>query len=212
MLYQGVLFRRFWLLALFRGIEAAGFSPVTSSKVHALVYLANALATTYGITPLDPILLKIEKGPLYPQFFWELERLVGMRLLSVHALEYATINDIDSAEYSLTKQGAELVENVFHSVPELRKVAQAQKSIALAYSRNPSSGLSQNLLKRDGNYGDTDIGEGEIVDFGEWTFVNSTKDAVSYLQSRIIEHYPHRTDPAIAVNYYAQYLSEASHA
>lgn len=212
MLYQGSLYRRFWLLALFRGIEAAGFSPVTSSKTHALVYLANALATTYGISPLAPILLKVKKGPLYPQFFWEIERLVGMRLLSVHALEHATLEDIDSAEYSLTKQGLKLVENVIHSVPELQKVAQVQKSIALAYSRNPSAGQSDNLLKRDGNYGDTDIGEGEIVDFGEWSFVNSTKDAVNYLRCRIIELHPHRTDPAIAVNYYAQYLSEASYA
>ena len=135
-----------------------------------------------------------------------------MRLLSVHSLERATLDDIDSAEYTLTKQGLELVEDVALKVTELQKVAQVQKSIALAYSRNPSAGQSENLLKRDGNYGDTDIGEGDIVDFGEWAFVNSTQNAVSYLQSRIIEHHPHRTDPVIAVNYYAQYLSEASYA
>lgn len=172
----------------------------------------NALATTYGITPLEPVLLKIKKGPLYPRLFWEVERLVGMRLLSVHSLKQASLDDINSAEYAITRQGLELVENVAQSVPALQRVAQAQRSIALAYSRNPSAGESDSLLKRDGNYGDADIGEGEIIDFGEWSFVNSTKNAVNYLQSRIIEHYPHRINPAIAVNYYAQYLSESSYA
>jgi hypothetical protein len=46
------LFRRFWILSLFSGVEEAGCSPIDLKRLNVLAYLSNAVAQCYGNPPI----------------------------------------------------------------------------------------------------------------------------------------------------------------
>jgi len=77
------LFRQFWILSLFSGVEEAGCSPIDLKRFNVLAYLSNAVAQCYGVPPLDATVLKERDGPLYPILIWDIDRLVGMGLVHV---------------------------------------------------------------------------------------------------------------------------------
>lgn len=212
---------RFWLLALFSGIEKVGRSPLNLPDLNALIYLANATIPCYEVASLDATVRKLSSGPVYPDAIWDLDRLVGMLLLGIAGTATRSKSAVNSPRYFITRMGVDLITRIRASEPEFEKTAGALMDIVAAYARLPNSLAPKSLLARDANYAEVHVTLGDVVDFGEWNTSNFTKNAViavkSDLRARLEPLGRDRAtpsglaelidNPGISLRLYAQYLS-----
>ena len=199
-------FSRFWTLSLMEGIDQAGVAPINLEGFNTLAYLANAIAPCYQIEILDPTVLKEKSGPLYPKLIWDLDRLVGLMLVLVSNVRDPQPEG-SSPTYSVSRRGLAVLRACEAITPEFSKITSALRSIALAYARNSAALGTSSLLDRDGNYGNNLFGNGDVVDFGQWTDLNATQRAVQSLSNFFppgLQEHPSRN-----VNIYARYLAGA---
>ncbi len=201
-------YRRFWILSLLSGIEEAGCSPIELRGFNLLAYLANAVARCYGVAALDPTVLKRADGPLYPLLIWDLDRLVGMQLVHVSNVVIDQQNKPRNVSYGITARGLKVLDKCRQLQVTLGKTAEALRSTALAYARNKLHLTSEVVSQFDGNYSDTRVMEGSVVDFGAWSDVNASANSVEYILSQVTTALHH--DPGLGVNLYAQYLGRRS--
>jgi hypothetical protein len=202
--FDGRWYRRYWILSLLAGIEQAGASPIDLRSFNVLAYLANAVSSCYNIPPLDPTVLKQRDGPLYPELIWDLDRLVGMRLVDVSDVVVDSTRKMRNVSYSITRKGLETLLSCHALNNQLAKEADSLKTTALAFARNQRQISGSSLFEADGNYADTKTAEGGVVDFGRWDFINATANSVEYILNQINEAI--RKDPAVGVNLYLRYL------
>ncbi|GAB5098521.1 hypothetical protein YK56LOC_42380 [Caballeronia sp. HLA56] len=151
--------------------------------------------------------LKEREGPLYPELVWNIDRLVGMGLVRVSNLVLNGAS-IKSVSYSITENGLEVIAKCRRASTRFEIVAGALHSVALAFSRHPSSMENRNLLAYDGNYANSRYGLGDVVDFGAWDDENSTSDAIEMVKSETWDR--NQLPTTMAVNLYADYLASAS--
>lgn len=199
------LFRRFWILSLFSGVEEAGCSPIDLKRFNVLAYLSNAVAQCYGVPPLDATVLKERDGPLYPILIWDIDRLVGMGLVHVTNIVIDNQNRVRNVSYAITADGIKYEERCRKAIPGLEHTGNSLRSVAMAYSRNHLKLSEDSLLARDGNYANSSIANGQVVDFGDWELNNATANSVN----RILEVLGAtlQKDPTLGVNLYSRYLA-----
>lgn len=80
--------RRARLLVLLDAAERAGITPLASARLHAFAYLADVLSPVWGLIPFDGKIYKSEGGPHYPDFQFELDRMVALGLVQISKLRY----------------------------------------------------------------------------------------------------------------------------
>lgn len=66
---------RYWALCLLAALEGAGLCPADKDQFHGHFFLANALAPTYGEQGVVGMVMKLARGPYYPELDWHLTRL-----------------------------------------------------------------------------------------------------------------------------------------
>jgi hypothetical protein len=201
-------YRRFWILSLLAGVEEAGASPIDLRSFNILAYLANAVSACYGIPALDPTVLKQRDGPLYPHLIWDVDRLVGMRLVDVSDVVVDRARKIRNVSYSLTEDGFRVLDGCTALGDVWVAESNSLRTTALAFARNRNHISRRDLLAADGNYADAMTPEGAVVDFGQWSPTNATANSVEFILSEINESI--RRDPAIGVNLYLRYLGNAT--
>lgn len=202
---QGANFRRFWILSVLSGVEKAGASPMGIRQFNLLAYFANSVSRCYEIEPLDPTILKEKTGPLYPQLLWDLDRLVGMRLVRVANLVMAPKGGTKSVSYAITLEGIERLAMCTEISEEMLSVKRSLENAALAFCRSRRGISNESLQQKDANFADSKFSDGDVVDFGEWDEYNATANAVEFVQGSVPKHFATGID--IAVNLYAQYLA-----
>ena len=198
-------YRRFWTLCLLNGIEEGGCSPIELRSFNILAYLANAVAQCYAVPSLDPTILKKREGPLYPLLIWDLDRLVGMRLVDVSNIVLEKGAKVRNASYAINQSGLDVLTKCRNLNDGLGRAHDALRSTALAYARNRQNLTVEGLIKLDGNYANTQVPEGAVVDFGDWDDVNASANSVEFILDHI--DVVLRQNPSIGVNLYARYLS-----
>jgi hypothetical protein len=80
--------RRARLLLLLDAAECAGITPLGSSRLHALAYLADVLSPVWNLIPFDGKVYKSEGGPHYPDLQFELDRMVALGLVQISDLRF----------------------------------------------------------------------------------------------------------------------------
>lgn len=203
-----MLYRRFWILSLLSGVEEVGCSPIELKRFNILAYLANAVAKCYGVTPLDPTVLKEHDGPLYPELLWEIDRLVGMGLVIVSDIVVDRSKAVRNVSYSISARGLNCESQCRALHREFARIGDSLRSAAMAYSRNRLSLSIESLKNRDGNYADTTVANGEVVDFGDWVKANATANSIDRLSKKIGQSL--ESDPSVSVNIYNRYLAAFS--
>lgn len=204
---EGANFRRFWILAVLSGVERGGASPIGLRHFNLMAYFANSVSRCYDIEPLDPTVLKERGGPLYPQLMWDLDRLVGMRLVRVVNLVIAAEGTARHVSYAITLEGLNHLKACTELSDEMKLVTNSLTSAALAYCRARRGISVDSMQTKDANISDPKFGNGDIVDFGEWDNYNATANAVDFVKSSVEP--PFEKNTSIAVNLYAQYLAKA---
>lgn len=198
-------YRRFWILSLLAGIEEAGCSPINISRFNILAYISNAVSQCYGVTPLNPTILKEKDGPSYPKLLWDLDRLVGVGFVRVSDVVVDNVNRVRNVSYSITQQGLDY-ENCCRSLyPSLKETGDSLRSAALAFARNHTKLSTKSLNSLDGNYANPIYSDGQVIDFGDWIKNNSTANSVKLILKELPS--THETDSSIGVNIYTSYLA-----
>lgn len=201
--------RRAWLLLLLDSVARAGLRSVEGMRLHRLAFLANCLAAMYDLPAADGKILKYQRGPFYPVFQWDLDRLVAMGLVEVRALrhELDAIGPWFYAEYALSAGALAAVEHL-RRAPGLERTHRFLVEIATAYAALPEDHREHAALV-DATYADPLKLEGSVIDYAEWhgrNFSIGTADAFGqYLASGIrlsqrekLHLYFHYLDRAVA--------------
>jgi hypothetical protein len=126
---------RAWLLGLVRVANWAGLRPVSNRHVHALVFLANSLAPIYQDEGVETRVVKQAQGPFYPDAQWDLDRMVGQRLLTISNDRPSYTEDgwMLNTRYEVTTLGIELVKK-FRQAPILDKSYNFLVELAAAFA------------------------------------------------------------------------------
>jgi len=105
-------FRRYWILLVLRATKFAGAGTVSSDFFHRLIYYVNALLPSVGLPAETAKVLKASYGPFFPEYQWDLDRLVGNSLVEVTDLTWISGDQRFFGKYRITKTGSNLVERL----------------------------------------------------------------------------------------------------
>lgn len=195
---QGVQLRRYWILLVLRAARYCGFATVASDVFHRLVFFANTLAPTVDISSETPRVLKAEQGPFFPDYQWDLDRLVGMALVDVRDLSWASEDGRYFGKYRINNKGLLLSEEILRDNDYFAFTERAISEVVSAFSKTkglfePSSAFY------DASYSQDTIRFGEVIDFGEWNPHNYTTDAALFLYEKWLNCAPMHGEPSVVV-------------
>ncbi len=173
-----------WMLLLLDASERAGLTPIDTPRLHRLAYFANCLAPVYDLPVADGKIMKFVRGPYYPDFQWDIDRLVAMGLMSLRTFE--PFEDVHgwwfSASYVVPPTALEHIPFIRES-PRLARIHDFQVELASAFADMPDE-VQMTSGERDATYADPTVPEGALIDFAEWTtrqqnYSNQAAQAVS---------------------------------
>lgn len=162
----GAPFKKLWLLAILRAVRAAGIGPVSSALIHRLIYFTTALAVVSREDPEVACVIKRDTGPYFPDYAWELERLVGMGLATTQTQS----TDIEEVEthtlYKISDEGISLLRSVAESVQSLKRTV---NHVVFCVRELAFSGVLQDSTswEADANQKSRTRSVGELIDYGE---------------------------------------------
>lgn len=159
-------FKKLWLLAILQAVRAAGIGAASSAFVHRLVYFTTALAVVSRQEPEVACVIKRDVGPYFPDYAWELERLVGMGLVTTRK-QFNDIADLDTHTlYKISSEGLELLGNVAASVTSLKEIIH---HVGFCIRELAFSGVlqDQGSWEADANQKSRTQATGELIDYGE---------------------------------------------
>jgi hypothetical protein len=175
------------IITLLNAAAAAGLAPLGILKLHTFAYLSNVLAPVWEMPILDGKILKRKGGPFYPSLQNDLDRLVGMGVVTITGLGH--IKDEDKrwrleGSYKLNPTFAETIFDKIVSFDEERRLASFMQELAYALSALSDSELDS-AMKEDATYSDPQISVGNVVDFDEWRKSNYSANAAIFFKKII---------------------------
>ena len=200
--YDG-LRRQVRLVMLLVGAERAGIAPIRLRRLHVYAYLSNVLAPVWSTRVFDGRILKRRGGPFYPSLQHDLDRLVGLGLVSISDLGYIVDDDnqyrVDGS-CSLNVALAGDVVDAINSMPQQREVQSFLLEIAFALSALSDSDVDD-VPGEDPTYSDSNVGFDNVIDFAEWRLVNYSANA-----ARNFASFSSHATPAQLLHLYVRHL------
>lgn len=163
---------RLRLILLLDACEAASLTPIPVMQFHALAFLANVLSPVWSVESYDGKILKRDDGPYYPELQTELDRLIGLGLVTIRDVRYVN----DSGRWRLEGAfglNASLAQPVVEDAKEFadeREIIGFLRRLAFAVARLKAP-IDQ-LIKFDSTWSDLRTGTGDVIDFSEWRIAN----------------------------------------
>ena len=190
--------REIRILSLLEASERAGLSPLSSTQLHALAYLANVLAPVWDLVPETGVLLKLRGGPYYPALQEDVDRLVSMTLVEVLQTRFVQSDDgVWRFDGQFQLNGARTAPILEHArtFEDEREVHEMILELCLALSSLDPEALVPTALA-DATYANPAVAFGQQIDFTRWGGRNSSADIAEYFEYVM----PARTRPGVAEN------------
>lgn len=168
------------LILLLDACEAADLTPVPVARFHALAFLANVLAPVWSESSFDGKILKRLSGPFYPELQRELDRLVGLGLVTVHDVGHVKERGrwrLDGS-FALEDRRAKGVINFADSFETERATKEFFRRLTFASARLKVP--IEQLVIEDVTWADKRTGTGDVIDFSEWQAANYSASAAQY--------------------------------
>lgn len=159
-------FKKLWLLAILNAVRAAGIGSAPSAFIHRMIYFTTALAVVSRQDPEVACVIKRDVGPYFPDYAWELERLVGMGLVSTRN-QSVDVDEIDTCTlYKISDQGLTLLNDTCRSVNSLAK---SVAHVGFCIRELAFAGVlqDQDAWEEDANQRSRTTIAGELIDYGE---------------------------------------------
>jgi hypothetical protein len=204
--------RKVRLVMLLSAAEAAGLVPIKILRLHALAYLSNVLAPVWDMPTLDGRVLKRRGGPFYPGLQGDLDRLVGLGLITITNLGH--VRDDDGrwrleGSYGLNHKFARDVLHALSTFDDHRRVLEFIRELAYGLSALSDDDFDL-AIGEDATYADALVTVGNVVDFAEWKRINFSANAADYFERLIPGGSP--SSPGEKVHLYIRHLHRRIHA
>ena len=182
-----------------------GVAPLATAQLHVVLYLANTLAQLFNVMRVRGRVLKRGAYPFYPDVQRELDRMAFNGVLAIESVDFGPRGHL-SAHYGLGPDGPAICQSLLaHSAEAQRTARLFRELISACFGR--FLGTSTAIGPIDANYGSSDVLEGEVVDFSEWTDENKNLEVARYLIEKLRSLHPHVERDGVRL--YCDYLDQA---
>jgi hypothetical protein len=194
-----------WVLLCIYEAERLGMTPIATSQLHVILYLANTLSELFAVTRVRGRVLKHGTYPFFPDVQREVDRLAFSGVLRIEQVDFGAKNHL-MAHYGLGPYGQDICKRLYAHSPEAQRTARLMRELV-------SACFGRFLVTRadigriDANYGDASILNGEVVDFSEWSADNKNMDLARHLINRLQELRPDAQRDGVRL--YCDYLDKA---
>ena len=198
--------RRLRLIGILDVAENAGLCPLPIRRLHMLGYLSNTLAPVWNMPVLEGKVLKRQAGPFYPALQQDLDRLVGMGIVKISALNHKVDEDGKwrlEGKYHLNRIFAEPIlakmSEFFEEYKFQGFIQELAFGLAALGEREFDLAMSQ-----EATYSDPRVDYGNVVDFAEWQQRNFTANAANRFEHLLASG--GRANPAEKIHLYVRHL------
>lgn len=176
---------RLRLLFLLDACEVADLSPVPIMRLHALAFLANVLGPVWSLESYEGKILKRKGGPFYPELQEQLDRLVGLGLVTIHNIGHSLSDGRWrlEGEFALNVDATKPLIETASAFSSERKVMAFLRRLAIAASQVGSP--IETLVAFDATWSDQRTGTGDVIDFSEWRRANYSAYSVRAFEQRL---------------------------
>ena len=177
--FAGSIRRRVRLVVLLAASREAGIEPLPTLRLHLIAYLANVLSPVWEMPSVDGSVLKRRGGPFYPDLQRDLDRLVGLGVARVESLHHQRLDDDHyrlEGSYRLNLELAQPILDYLRSIPEEADAARFVRELVLALSALSDEEIDR-AITEDATYTNPNIGNDNVIDFGEWMNTNYSASA-----------------------------------
>ena len=197
------LARQVRLLMLLDGSERAGMVPIRLRRLHIYAYLSNVLAPVWNSRVFDGRILKRRAGPFYPRLQHDLDRLIGLGVVTItdlgHVLDEDNQYRLDGA-LSLNHNLSGDALKVISCFPQQREIRSFLLEIAYAVSALSDEEFNM-VPYEDPTYADASVGYENVVDFADWRDINFSANAARHFAS-----FSDQATPAELLHLYVRHL------
>lgn len=194
-----------WVVLCISEARRMGLTPVATSQLHVILYLANTLADLFGVTRVRGRVLKRGDFPFFPDVQREIDRLAFSGVLVIEHVEFGAKGHM-AAQYGLGPQGAAICKAMLAHSPEAQRTARLLRELVSAcFGRFLSARVDIGAV--DANYGNAAVAPGEIVDFSEWSADNKNLEVARHIMDRLRKLRPDAQRDGVRL--YCDYLDRA---
>jgi hypothetical protein len=177
------------LLQLLDSAEGAGLCPISVRSLHTFAYFANVLSPVWDLPPLDGKVLKLNGGPFYPALQHDLDRLVGLGIVTISELGHERDEDGHwrlRGCFGLNRSLAAMPLEVIFTFDDERKIGVFLRELALAASTLTDEWLAT-ASRADATFADPLTQPGNVIDFAEWQHRNYSANAANVFRGLMPE-------------------------
>ena len=194
-----------WVLFTVAEARRMGLTPVATSQLHVILYLANTLADLFGVIRVRGRVLKRGDYPFFPDVQREIDRLAFAGVLVIEHVEFGAKGRM-AAQYGIGPKGAEICAAILAHSPEAQRTARLLRELVSAcFGRFLTARADIGAV--DANYGNAAIAPGEVVDFSEWNADNKNVEVAHYLINHLRKLRPDIQRDGVRL--YCDYLDRA---
>lgn len=194
-----------WVVLCIAEARRMGLTPVATSQLHVILYLANTLADLFGVTRVRGRVLKRGDYPFFPDVQREIDRLAFAGVLTIENVKFGAKGRM-AAQYGLGPLGAEICKSMIAHSPEAQRTARLLRELMSAcFGRFLNA--RADIGPVDANYGNAAVAPGEVVDFSEWTTDNKNMEVAKYLIDHLRKLRPDVQRDGVRL--YCEYLDRA---
>ncbi len=180
-----IMHLRIRALMILASAREAAIDPMPAEALHKLAYFSNLLAPLWNAPPLDGKILRLKRGPYYPDLQRQVDILVAMGVIRLNNLRYKKIEDQDTwhilADYSLDIEASNPILNCILEWEEERNIYSFIRELVMAFSMMSDDDIGR-AETQDATYSSSASGYGNVIDFGEWQIDNPSVNAAEYFQ------------------------------
>ncbi len=204
--------RRVRVLMLLDAVDYAILAPISVQRFHTLAFLADVLSPIFGLVPISGKILKRRSFPYFPELQWEIDRLIGLDLVT--PLDLTPIVEKSNAYVSfslaLQRTRSSPVLDIVYSQTEFSSLRDYFRELAGALSNIQDAELDS-VTKLDVTW---DSGHaGAVIDYAEWRAQNYSKMGADRIEKMAVQAFGDgdaRLSPTAKINLYVKYLKRVA--
>ena len=155
-----------WTLLLMNAIRRSGFDEVNSLKFHRLQFFSNSLAPIYDKKPPVELVMKLDRGPFFPDAQDDIDTLCICGLATITDIKWHNKNDRvwKTAVYGLTDLGFEFCKKLSAESLWCKDIAAFMHDLVMAYS-DLSDEVLETVALKDLTYAQKGMSVRDIIPF-----------------------------------------------
>ena len=204
--------RRVRVLMLLDAVDYAVLAPISVQRFHTLAFLADVLSPIFSLVPMSRKILKRRSLPYFPDLQWEVDRLIGLNLVT--SLDLAPVVEKSTAyvtfSLALNRTRSSPVLDVAYSHDEFSVLRDYFRELAGALSNIQDTELDA-VARLDVTW---DSGHaGAVIDYAEWRAQNYSTMGADRIEELAVQAFGDgkaQLTPTAKVNLYVKYLKRAA--